>query len=90
MDELNGLVSKLQPRDSIVIQIHGRLSNEQKELIEAKDNNAPPMLKIYGDNAKIRVKTKVLKNESAGDLEISHEDSWNDDEGYNFPTVVDF
>lgn len=74
----------------IVMQIHGRLTNEQRDLIGQKDNNAPPILKIYWDNGKIRVKTKVLKNKSASDLEILHEDSWDDDEGYNFPTVVDF
>lgn len=74
----------------IIMQIHGRLTNEQKDLIGAKDNNAPPMLKIYWDNGKIRVKTKVLKNKSATDTEILHEDAWDDDEGYNFPTEVGF
>ena len=46
----------------IIMQIHGRLTNEQRDLIGEDDNNAPPMLKIYWDNGKIRVKTKVLKN----------------------------
>ena len=32
---------------TIIMQIHGRLSNEQRDLIGAKDNNAPPVLKIY-------------------------------------------
>ena len=74
----------------IIMQIHGRLSNEQKELIGAKDNNAPPILKIYWDNGKIRVKTKILKNKGASDDEILHEEAWDDDAGYNFPTEVGF
>ena len=45
----------------IIMQIHGRLTNEQRDLIGQKDNNAPPVLKIYWQNGKIRVKTKVLK-----------------------------
>ena len=51
----------------IIMQIHGRLTNEQRDLIGEKDNNAPPMLKIYWDKGKIRVKTKVLKNLNASD-----------------------
>ena len=46
----------------IIMQIHGRLTNEQRDLIGQKDNNAPPILKIYWQNGKIRVKTKELKN----------------------------
>ncbi len=73
----------------IIAQIHGRLSNEQKELIGQKDHNAPPILKIYWDGGKIRVKTKVLKNRKATDLEILDKDAWGDDEGYNFEVPVD-
>ena len=43
---------------TIIMQIHGRLTNEQRDLIGEDDNNAPPILKIYWDNGKIRVKTK--------------------------------
>ncbi|AIY14809.1 polysaccharide lyase family 7 protein [Cellulophaga baltica] len=74
----------------IIMQIHGRLTNEQKELIGAKDNNAPPILKIYWDKGKIRVKTKVLKNKSVNNTAILLDDAWDDDEGYNFPTEVGF
>lgn len=74
----------------IIMQIHGRLTNEQRDLIGEKDNNAPPILKIYWDKGKIRVKTKVLKNLNASDTEILHEDAWGDDEGFNFPTEVGF
>lgn len=72
----------------IIAQIHGRLSNEQRDLIGQKDNNAPPILKIYWDRGKIRVKTKVLKNQDATDLEILDKKAWGDDKGYNFETPV--
>ncbi|WP_158979260.1 polysaccharide lyase family 7 protein [Cellulophaga sp. L1A9] len=74
----------------IIMQIHGRLTNEQKELIGAKDNNAPPILKIYWDKGKIRVKTKVLKNKAVNNTAILYDEAWDDDEGYNFPTEVGF
>jgi hypothetical protein len=45
----------------IIAQIHGRLSDEQRDLIGQKDNNAAPILKVYWDNGKIRVKRKYLK-----------------------------
>ena len=74
----------------IIMQIHGRLTNEQRDLIGAKDNNAPPVLKIYWDKGKIRVKTKVLKNLSASDTAILHKEAWTDDEGFNFEEEVGF
>ena len=75
---------------TIIMQIHGRLTNEQRDLIGEDDNNAPPILKIYWDKGKIRVKTKVLKNINATDEEILHEDAWGDDDGFNFEQKVDF
>lgn len=75
---------------TIIMQIHGRLTNEQRDRIGQKDNNAPPILKIYWDNGKIRIKTKVLKNLNATDEEILHEDAWDNDEGFNFEQRVDF
>ena len=72
----------------IVMQIHGRLTNEQRDLIGEDDNNAPPMLKIYWDEGKIRVKTKVLKNQKAEVPEILHERAWGDDKGRNFREIV--
>ncbi|QWX84935.1 polysaccharide lyase family 7 protein [Cellulophaga sp. HaHaR_3_176] len=74
----------------IIMQIHGRLSNNQKKLIGAKDNNAPPILKIYWDKGKIRVKTKILKNRSVNNIDILRDEAWGDDKGYNFPTEVGF
>ncbi|NEW79730.1 MAG: polysaccharide lyase family 7 protein [Gelidibacter sp.] len=74
----------------IIMQIHGRLTNEQRDLIGQKDNNAPPMLKIYWQDGKIRVKTKELKNLYASNIEMLHEDAWDDDDGYTFPEEVGF
>ncbi len=73
----------------IIAQIHGRLTNEQRDLIGQKDNNAPPILKIYYDKGKIRVKTKVLKNHSAADKDILDKKAWGDDKGYNFDTPIE-
>ena len=74
----------------IIAQIHGRLSNEQKDLLGQKDNNAPPILKVYWDKGKIRVKTKELKNLSVRSPEILHKDAWTDDKGRNFKEEVGF
>ena len=82
--------SKGKYHRTIIMQIHGRLTNEQKDLIGAKDNNAPPMLKIYWDKGKVRVKTKVLKNLNATPEQMLHEEAWGDDEGFNFEQEVGF
>lgn len=83
--EKNGKYSRV-----IIAQIHGRLTNTQRELIGQKDNNAPPVLKIYWENGKIRVKTKVLKNPNATDKEILEVKAWGDDEGRDFKEKVNF
>lgn len=76
------------PHRTIIMQIHGRLTNEQRDLIGASDNNAPPMLKIYWSNGKVRVKTKVLKDLDVSDTDILKTDSWGDDDGFYFSEVV--
>ena len=60
----------------IVMQIHGRLTNAQRDLIGQKDNNAPPVLKIRWVDGKIVVETKYLKDLKADDQEILHEHAW--------------
>ena len=75
---------------TIIMQIHGRLSNEQRELIGAKDNNAPPILKIYWHKGFIRVKSKYLKDKTATVEESLHTDAWGDDEGFNFDEYIGF
>ncbi len=74
----------------IIAQIHGRLTNEQRDLIGQKDNNAPPILKIYWQNGKIRVKTKELVNPSASAKGILYKEAWKDDKGRNFEEEVGF
>ena len=74
----------------IIAQIHGRLTNEQRDLIGQKDNNAPPILKVYWQNGKIRVKTKVLKYKGIGAEGILHEEAWDNDKGRTFEEEVGF
>jgi hypothetical protein len=83
--EKEGKYSKI-----IIAQIHGRLTNAQRDLMGQKDNDAPPMLKITWDNGKIRVKTKVLKELNTSDTEVLKVSSWTDDAGINFKEKVDF
>jgi len=75
---------------TIIMQIHGRLTDQQRDLIGEDDNNAPPMLKIYWQNGFVRVKTKVLKDLSVSDTEILSTNAWTDDAGYTFPEEVGF
>lgn len=74
----------------IIMQIHGRLTNQQRELIDKKDNDAPPILKIYWHNGKIRVKTKVLKSLNASNKGILYKKAWGDDKGFTFEQEVGF
>ncbi|WP_339607643.1 polysaccharide lyase family 7 protein [uncultured Roseivirga sp.] len=74
----------------IVMQIHGRLSNEQRDLLGRDDNDAPPILKIYWQDRKVRVKTKVLENLNANANEILQKDAWIDDKGHTFSQDVGF
>lgn len=75
---------------TIIMQIHGRLTDEQRDLIGEDDNNAPPILKIYWAKGKVRVKSKVLKDINADVPEILHTDAWDDDEGVYFSEYVGF
>lgn len=63
---------------TIVMQIHGRLTDAQKTQIGAKDNNAPPILKLSWQSGKIRVYTKVLTDTLMSDEEALQTDSWGD------------
>ena len=74
----------------IILQIHGRLTNEQRDLIGQKDNNAPPILKIYWQNGKIRVKTKELVHHGVSSKGILYKEAWKDDKGRNFEEEVGF
>lgn len=63
----------------IVMQIHGRLTDEQRDLIGEDDNNAPPVLKIYWDDGKINVRRKILKDLEVSDIDILKKDAWTDE-----------
>jgi hypothetical protein len=63
---------------TIVMQIHGRLTDAQKSQIGASDNNAPPILKISWVSGKIRVHTKVLSDTTMDDVDVLRTDSWTD------------
>lgn len=73
---------------TIVMQIHGRLTDAQKSAIGASDNNAPPILKIYWAFGKIRVKTKVLKDINTTGNALLPTSAWDDDDGVYFSEVV--
>ncbi|MEP3389115.1 MAG: polysaccharide lyase family 7 protein [Reichenbachiella sp.] len=75
---------------TIIMQIHGRLTNSQRDLIGQSDNNAPPVLKIYWNDGYVRVHTKYLKDLDATDTEALHTDAWGDLTGVNFDEKVDF
>ncbi len=82
--------SKKEYHRTIIMQIHGRLTNDQKALIGQKDNNAPPILKIYWTKGKVRVKTKELKKKTTTGKDLLYTSSWGDDDGYTFPEYVGF
>ena len=66
------------------MQIHGRLTNEQRDSIGEDDNNTPPILKIYWDKeSRIRVKTKELKDVNVSEKEILKTGAQKDDDGHN-------
>jgi hypothetical protein len=79
-----------KPHRVIIMQIHGRLTDQQRDLIGEDDHNAPPVLKIYWNNGKVRVKTKELKDVNASNSEMLKTSAWTDDKGYTFPEKVGF
>lgn len=74
----------------IIMQIHGRLTNEQRDLIGEDDNNAPPMLKIYWTDNKVIVRTKELKNLNASNTEMLHTNAWDNADSFTFSESVGF
>ena len=75
---------------TILLQIHGRLTNEQRALIEVDDNNAPPILKIAWSKGRVRLYSKILADADASDIDILKTSSWANDEPFNFEEVVGF
>jgi len=77
VERVSGQVGKLDR--IIVMQIHGRLTDAQRDLIGNTDNNAPPVLKIYWDDGKIDVRRKILKDVNVTDTDLLKKESWKDE-----------
>ncbi|MFK7755487.1 MAG: polysaccharide lyase family 7 protein [Flavobacteriales bacterium] len=73
---------------TMIMQIHGRLTDEQRDLIGEDDNNAPPVLKIFWQDDRIYVRTKQLENLAATYEDMLSADAWGDDDGRFFERVV--
>ena len=89
MDEISS-DSSGNPHRTIVMQIHGRLTNEQRDLINENDNNAPPIMKISWLNGYVRLNSKELKNPIAQVPDILHTSAWDNDDGFTFPVKVGY
>jgi len=89
MDDISS-DSSGKPHRTIVMQIHGRLTDEQRDLISQKDNNAPPIMKIYWVNGFVRLKSKILKDSNMQIPDVLYTSSWGDDTGYTFPIEVGY
>jgi len=72
---------------TMVMQIHGRLTNAQRDEIGEDDNNAPPILKVYWNDNRVRVLRKILKDVNTPYPEILKKESWTD-EGFWFDERV--
>ncbi|MEM7551745.1 MAG: polysaccharide lyase family 7 protein [Bacteroidota bacterium] len=77
------------PHRIIIMQIHGRLTSAQRDIIGEDDNNAPPVLKIYWYNKRVYVRTKELKNLNVSEEEMLRTTAWRDDDGRFFTREVD-
>jgi hypothetical protein len=89
MDEISRDNTNKEHR-TIIMQIHGRLTNAQKAAIGVSDNNAPPMLKIYWAFGRVRVLTKVLKDPTATGNAILPTSAWEDRGGVYFDEYVNY
>lgn len=90
MDQGGLLAGRLQVTRStpgarfMVMQIHGRLTNQQREIIGKGDNDAPPLLKIYFNDGRIEVAHKVLKDKQTSGDSLLIKSNWTDAEHYYF------
>lgn len=84
-------VSRISPgHRTIVMQIHGRLSKEQKDLLGSRDNDAPPLLKIYHEKGRIRVARKVMVDSTTTGEDLLPKKSWRDGEKFYFEEPVGY
>ncbi len=75
---------------TIIMQIHGRLTDAQRKLIGQRDNNAAPVLKISWEDGNIKVKTKMLKDSNASASALLFADAWKDNKSFTFKQKVGF
>ena len=61
----------------VVMQIHGRLSSEDRAKIGKKDNDAPPIMKVSWYDGDIPLVSKVLKKGKSGN-DVFYKESWKD------------
>lgn len=73
---------------TIIMQIHGRLTDQQRDLIGEDDNNAPPMLKIYWRNNRVYVLTKEMVDTTDTYIESLETSAWTDSQGRYFSRLV--
>lgn len=73
---------------TIVMQIHGKLTDEQMQRLGTTSSNAPAVLKAYWQYGKIRIRTKVLKDTNTSGDDLLLFDSWTNDAGYYFSMPV--
>lgn len=72
----------------MVMQIHGKLSMDQRKQLATDDSDAPPLLKINYVEGQIMVAYKVLVNKKVSGLDILQKKSWTDAEHFYFPEKV--
>lgn len=75
---------------TIVLQIHGRLTDAQRTLIGEDDNNAPPILKVAWSKGRVRLYSKVLADPEVSEVDVLRTSSWANDVAYNFQEPVNF
>lgn len=73
---------------TMIMQIHGRLTDQQRNLIGQSDNNAPPVLKVFWRDNKVYVRTKQLKDTTTTYEQMLDKDAWEDDDGKYFARTV--
>lgn len=79
------------PHGVIIMQIHGRLSDDQCELVNGpENNNFLPPLKVAWRKGFITVRGKELINKDASYEELLREESWKGTRQFWFPTPVGF
>lgn len=73
---------------TIVMQIHGKLTDEQMQRLGTTSSDAHAVFKAYWQDGKIRIVTKVLKDKRTRGDALLLKDSWTNDASHYFATPV--